>query len=373
MLQSERIAEKAKALGFDAVGFTAPKLPARAVARFQEFIANNEHGDMHWMAERMHLRADPAEIWPEAKSIIMLGHNYGPEENPLEKLGLRDTGLISAYAQHRDYHDVMKKRMRELAAWMTKEFACDVKLFVDTAPVMEKPLAEAAGLGWQGKHTCVVSREFGSWLFLGGIFTTLDLLPSPNMSSSGLTPGSIGYDEKMIPRVRFEDDGDKTNHCGTCTQCIDICPTQAIVAEGKLDATRCIAYLTIEHKGHIPLEYRKAIGNRVYGCDDCLSICPWNKFAKTSSEAAYHAREELKAPKLSMLLELDDAAFRQFFSGSPVKRTGRNRFIRNVLIAAGNSEDKSLLPAARKLQADENDLVREAAAWAVAELEKLPI
>jgi epoxyqueuosine reductase len=331
---------RAKALGFDAFGVCAPEIPARARARLEEFIAQGEHGDMQWMADKAHLRADPKAVWPQVRSVIMLGHNYGPDENPMDGLARKDRGLISAYARHRDYHDVMKKRMRELAGWIAAECGGEVKIFVDTAPVMEKPLAEAAGLGWQGKHTCVVSREFGSWLFLGEIFTTLDLpLDTP-----------------------------EPEHCGNCTRCLDVCPTQAFSACGKLDARKCLAYLTIEHKGQIPVEFRKAMGNRIYGCDDCLAVCPWNKFAQASREAAYHAREDLKAPPLRDLARLDDAAFRAFFSGSPVKRLGRERFVRNVLVAIGNSGDATLMEVVEPLLDDASPLVAEMAQWARGEL-----
>ncbi len=348
------ITEKARSLGFDAVGFTAPELGERARARMMEFVENGEHGDMGWMADKAHLRADPKALWPEARTLVMLGHNYGPAENPLPKLSNKGIGLISAYAQHRDYHDVMKKRMRELAGWMCREFNCDAKIFVDTAPIMEKPLAEKAGLGWIGKHTCLVSREYGSWLFLGEIFTDLVILSD--------SEGSTKVDSSPAAQ------NDSVGNCGTCTRCLDICPTSAFTSCGKLDARKCIAYLTIEHKGQIPEEFRKAMGNRVYGCDDCLAVCPWNKFAQESQEAAYHAREDLKEPPLASLLVLDDAQFRAKFSGSPVKRLGRDRFVRNVLVAAGNSEDTSLLPLIAPLTSDANPLVAEMAAWALGQL-----
>jgi epoxyqueuosine reductase len=263
----------------------------------------------------------------------------------MEKLRHKDKGVISAYALNIDYHDVIKKKLKQLARWIAESHGCEVKLFVDTAPVMEKPLAQAAGMGWQGKHTCLVSREFGSWLFLGNIFTTLPLQP----------------------------DTAETNHCGSCSKCLDICPTQAFDGCGKLDARKCIAYLTIEHKGQIPLEYRKAIGNRIYGCDDCLAVCPWNKFAQASKETAYHPRAALAAPLLAELAQLDDAAFRALFSKSPVKRLGRDRFLRNVLVAIGNSEDVSLLPVAQQLRQDASPLVADMANWALGELQKAPI
>ena len=307
----------------------------------QGFIANGNHGDMAWLADKADKRADPKTLWPDVQSIIMVGHNYGPGFDPMEKLQHKDKGVISSYALHKDYHAVMKKRLKELARWIAKTYACEVKVFVDTAPVMEKALAAQAGLGWQGKHTCLVSREFGSWLFLGSVFTTLKLEP----------------------------DAPEAFHCGSCTRCLDICPTQAFTASGQLDARRCISYLTIEHKGQIPLEFRKAIGNRIYGCDDCLAVCPWNKFAQTSQELAYHPRKELESPLLRDLLKLDDAAFRQLFAQSPVKRIGRDRFVRNVLIASGNSGDHSLIADIAALIHDISPLVAEMSAWALHELQ----
>ena len=269
---------------------------------------------MDWLADRPERRADPRGLWPDVRSVIMLGVNYGPDQNPLKILEARSRGAISVYAQGDDYHDLIKKRLKALARWLVAAEACEVKVFVDTAAVMEKPLAQAAGLGWQGKHTNLVSREFGSWLFLGAIFTTLDL---PH------------------------DDAD-TDHCGSCRACLDICPTSAFPAPYQLDARRCISYLTIEHKGPIPREFRKAIGNRIYGCDDCLAVCPWNKFAQAGRETKLAARDELRAPPLAELARLDDAAFRAMFTKSPVKRIGRDRFVRNVLIAIGNSGDAEL-------------------------------
>ncbi|MFW0777268.1 MAG: tRNA epoxyqueuosine(34) reductase QueG [Rickettsiales bacterium] len=337
-----RISSQAIELGFDSVRVTSPHLANSARTELEAFIAAGHHGDMEWMAEeeRLSRRADPKTLWPEAKSIIVLGHNYGPETNPMDKLALRNQGNISAYALNQDYHDVIKKKLKKLARWMVEEFDCEVKVFVDTAPVMEKVLAAQAGLGWQGKHTCLVSREFGNWLFLGSIFTTLEL-PT---------------------------DTPETDHCGTCTQCLDICPTDAFTAERQLDARRCISYLTIEHQGQIPLEFRKAIGNRIYGCDDCLAICPWNKFAQTAQEEAYHPREALTAPLLSELSQLDDTTFREMFRKSPVKRIGRDRFVRNVLIAIGNSDNPDLLPTITPLSDDASPLVAEMARWAIEEL-----
>jgi epoxyqueuosine reductase len=340
--RKDEIRAYALSLGFSTVGFTVPILAPVAQSDLQEFLAGGNHGDMQWMETNADRRGDPKTLWPEAHSVIVVGHNYAPDSNPMEKIAHKTTGNISCYAQNQDYHDVIKKKLRVLTHWLTENFPCKIKLFVDTAPVMEKPMAEAAGLGWQGKHTCLVSREFGSWLFIGSIFTTLALEP----------------------------DEPESDHCGSCTKCLDICPTQAFTAARQLDARRCIAYLTNEHKGQIPLEFRKAIGNRIYGCDDCLSVCPWNKFAQTTSESAYHAREELKAPLLRELAALDDTAFRAFFSKSPVKRIGRNRFLRNVLVAIGNSEDPSLIDTLTPLLNDESPLVSEMAEWARDELQK---
>jgi epoxyqueuosine reductase len=295
---------------------------------------------MDWLASNPERRTDPRVLWPRVRSVIMLGVNYGPDENPLEILGKRTLGAISAYAQGDDYHDLIKKRLKALARWLVAASGSEVKVFVDTAAVMEKPLAQAAGLGWQGKHTNLVSREFGSWLFLGAIFTATDL-------------------------SRDEADSD---HCGSCTACQDICPTAAFPAPYKLDARRCISYLTIESKGPIPHEFRKAIGNRIYGCDDCLAVCPWNKFAQEGREAKLAARAELRAPPLAELARLDDAAFRALFAKSPVKRIGRDRFIRNVLIAIGNSGEAALADEAERLLDDKNALVRGAAVWALSQL-----
>ena len=292
------------------------------------------------MLEKASRRMSPLEIWPEARSVIVLAQNYAPAYDPMDKLAYRNNGNVSCYAQGADYHDVIKKNLKRLARAIVAQFACEVKVFVDTAPVMEKPLAEQAGLGWQGKHTCVVSRDFGSWLFLGEIFTTLPLAP----------------------------DAPETDHCGSCTSCLDICPTQAFTAERELDARKCISYLTIEHKGHIDRQFRKDMGNRIYGCDDCLAVCPWNKFAKTARETAYHPRAALESPLLSQLATLDDAAFRVFFSGSPVKRIGRDRFVRNVLIAIGNSRDAGHVPQLERLLIDASPLVRAMAVWALSQL-----
>jgi epoxyqueuosine reductase len=332
----------ARAHGFDAVGFASADVGQQLRADLQQFIAEGRHGEMEWLARNPEVRADPKTLWPEAKSVIVVGMNYAPDHNPLDALAHKKKGVISVYAQNRDYHDVLKGRLKQLAGQMVAKFGGEVKVFVDTAPVMEKPLAALSGIGWVGKHTCIVSREFGSWLFLGVIFTTLD-----------------------IPADTPEPD-----HCGSCRACLDICPTQAFTSARQIDARRCISYLTIEHKGHIPEEFRAAMGNRIYGCDDCLAVCPWNKFAQTAQTAAFHARDDLRSPSLGFLLTLEDADFRTFFSGSPIKRIGRDRFIRNVLIAAGNSEDTSLLPQVRGLMVDPAEIVQEAACWAKARLEK---
>jgi epoxyqueuosine reductase len=334
------LADQARALGFDSIGITDPDAIADAGRHFRNFLADGAHGDMDWLADRPERRADPRVLWPGVRSVIMLGVNYGPDENPLAILEQRTRGAISVYAQGDDYHDVIKKRLKALARWLVAASGGEVKVFVDTAAVMEKPLAQASGLGWQGKHTNLVSREFGSWLFLGAIFTTSEL-----------------------PR-----DDAETDHCGSCQACLDICPTAAFPAPYKLDARRCISYLTIESKGPIPREFRKAIGNRIYGCDDCLAVCPWNKFAQAGREAKLVARDELRAPGLADLARLDDAAFRALFTKSPVKRIGRDRFIRNVLIAIGNSNERALAVEAERLLDDQSPLVRGAAVWALAQL-----
>ena len=298
---------------------------------------------MAWMAETSERRASPRALWPQVKTIVMLGVNYGPAEDPLAALKARDRGAISVYARSRDYHDVLKGRLKQLAGFIAARASpnpCEVKVFVDTAPVMEKPLAEAAGLGWQGKHTNLVSRDFGSWLFLGAIFTDLELVP----------------------------DAPEHDHCGSCRACLDICPTEAFPAPYRLDARRCIAYLTIEHKGPIPREFRAKIGNRIYGCDDCLAVCPWNKFAQATREAKLSARADLANPSLSELVRLSDADFRALFSGSPIKRLGHQRFLRNVLIAIGNSADPGLAPLALEQLSSPSALVRGAAVWALARL-----
>ncbi len=331
-----RIRDHAIGLGFDAVGFAPARLGPEARARLAAFLAAGHHGEMGWLAERAEQRADPAALWPEAGTVIALGLSYAPEGDPLAALSRPECGNISVYARHRDYHDVIRGKLKHLAQFVVSRFGGDVKVFVDTAPVMEKPLAERAGLGWQGKHTNLVSRGHGSWLFLGEIFTTLVLEPA-------------------VPPA---------GQCGSCTRCLEACPTDAFPAPYRLDATRCISYLTIEHPGPIPHALRPAIGNRIYGCDDCLAVCPWNKFARAGREAKLTARPELDAPALAELAALDDAAFRVRFAGSPVKRTGRDRFVRNVAVAIGNSADRSLLPVAAGLTGDADAVVREAARWA---------
>lgn len=331
---------EARRAGFDAVAVTTPDAIPLAPARLAEFVADGFHGSMAWIAETLQRRSEPSTLWPEVRSIIVLAMNYGPAHDPRALQARRDRGAISVYAQNRDYHEVMKGRLKEIAGKIVARAGGDVKVFVDTAPVMEKPLAEAAGLGWQGKHTNLVSREHGSWLFLGTIFTTAELTP----------------------------DATEVDYCGSCRACLDACPTDAFPAPYRLDARRCISYLTIENKGPIPQEFREKIGNRIYGCDDCLAACPWNKFARAASEAKLAARDELREPPLGELLQLDDTAFRSFFSGSPIKRIGRDRFVRNVLVAAGNSGDTLLADPVRALLGDASPLVRGAAIWALARL-----
>jgi epoxyqueuosine reductase len=336
----DAIRESALREGFDAVGFAPADAGAHAGEGLRAFLAAGHHGDMGWLAARADERAHPQSLWPQAKSAVVLGLSYAPADDPLVALTRKDRAAISVYAQNADYHDIIKKRLKVIAREMVAAHGGDAKVFVDTAPLMEKPLAEAAGLGWQGKHTNLVSREHGSWLFLGVILTTLDLGPA----------------------------SPEADHCGTCSRCLDVCPTNAFPAPYRLDARRCISYLTIEHKGPIPRELRVGLGNRIYGCDDCLAVCPWNKFAATAREAAFHPRIELKAPLLAHLAALDDASFREVFKASPVKRIGRDRFVRNVLIAIGNAADRSLMREATKLLADPSPLVRGAAVWALSRL-----
>jgi epoxyqueuosine reductase len=341
MTIEQEIREKALELGFVACGFARADAAAEAGAGLMEWLAEGRHGEMRWMEERKEQRASPQGLWPEANSVIALAMSYAPETDPRALEGEPGVGRISVYAQGRDYHDTVKKALKTLARWLVDRSPGALKVFVDTAPVMEKPLAAAAGIGWQGKHTNLLSRTHGNWLFLGIIYTTLELEPD--------APGS--------------------EHCGSCTACIAACPTAAITAPGRIDARRCISYLTIELAGPVPHEFRASIGNRIYGCDDCLAACPWNSFAEAAqANAAFLAREELKAPRLAELLTLDDAAFRSKFSGSPIKRIGRNRFVRNCLIAAGNSGDRSLLDQAKRLSSDPDPVVAEAARWAVERL-----
>ncbi len=342
----DALREEAARLGFAACGFaSAAQDPLRA-ERFEQWLGEGRHGSMEWMEARKEQRASPQGLWPEAGSVIALGMSYAPQTDPLALAGQPDRARISIYAQGRDYHDVVKKALKALARWLVAEApGSELKVFVDTAPVMEKPLGEAAGIGWQGKHTNLVSREHGSWLFLGAIYTTLEFAP----------------------------DAPHTDACGSCRACQDACPTDAFPAPYILDARRCISYLTIEHKGPIPEEFRAALGNRIYGCDDCLAVCPWNKFAEAAhAHAKFLPRAELAAPRLADFLGLDDAAFRALFSGSPIKRIGRDRFVRNCLYAAGNSGDGTLVKVVTGLRADPDPAVAEAAEWAVAQLRAAP-
>jgi epoxyqueuosine reductase len=336
-----RIADRARALGFDAIRFSKAELAPTIAAGLDVWLEAGRHGEMGWMARDRARRGHPNGLWSEARSVIVLGTNYGPADDPLKALEHIDRGAISIYAAGEDYHDIVKRRLKELGRWLAAETGTDLKVFVDTAPVMEKPLAQAAGMGWQGKHTNLVSRDFGSWLFLAEIFTTLDLPP----------------------------DAAETDHCGSCRACQDICPTAAFPAPYQLDARRCISYLTIEHKGPIPIEFRAAMGNRIYGCDDCLAVCPWNKFASQTAEIAFHPREALTLPLLADLALLDDGAFRAMFAGSPIKRIGRDRFVRNVLIAIGNSAAPALAEPAARLLDDASPLVRGIAVWALSRLD----
>jgi len=332
--------DKAREEGFANIGICAPDSIPAAAKRLKNYVDNGYHGQMGWLAERQNWRGNPAALWPEARSIIMLADNYGPMDDPLRLLSMQDRGNISVYARNRDYHDPVKKRIKRIGRWLLEQGGGEIKVFVDTAPVMEKPLGQAAGLGWQGKHTNLVSRSLGNWFFLAAIFTTLDL-----------------------PKDEPEQD-----HCGQCHKCLDVCPTNAFVAPYKLDARRCISYLTIEHKGPVDPALRSMLGNRIYGCDDCLAVCPWNKFAKIAKDANYWARIELQCPKLEHLVALDDVSFRQVFRGSPVKRIGRDRFVRNVLYAIGNSKDAEMIPSVRPLINDSDPVVRDAAEWAMSQL-----
>ncbi len=331
----------ARALGFDAAGLARADEAWEAGARLAEFVAEGRHGEMRWMEDTLARRRAPTAMWPNARSALVVAMNYGPDHDPLDTLAARESGNISVYARGRDYHDLIKSRLKQLAGEVARLTGADVKVFVDTAPLMEKPLAQRAGLGWQGKHTNLVSRDLGSWFFLGTVLTSADLAP----------------------------DAPEPDHCGTCRACLDICPTAAFPAPYQLDARRCISYLTIEHAGPIPREFRAAMGNRIYGCDDCLAACPWNKFASSASEAALFARAELKTPGLDELAALDDAAFREIFSGSPIKRSGRDRFVRNVCVAIGNSGQPTLTGHLLPLLKDASPLVRGAAIWALARLD----
>lgn len=334
------VAERAREFGFDAVAFAAADGDARSVRDLRAYLEAGCHGDMAWMAETEARRATPQGLWPEARSVIVLGSNYGPPDDPLAGHARNDRGTVSVYARNKDYHDTVKKRLKRLARWLVEAYGCEVKVFVDTAPVMEKPLAARAGLGWQGKHTNLVSRRYGSWLFLSEIYTTLVLPP----------------------------DQPHADRCGACRSCLDACPTGALTGPYRIEPRRCISYLTIEHKGHVPAELRRRMGNRIYGCDDCLAVCPWNKFAVPTRDEDYLPRAELLAPRLADLADLDDPGFRQVFAGSPIKRVGRDRFVRNVLIALGNSGDRTLAGVAERRLADDSPLVRAMAVWALRRL-----
>ncbi|MEM9012345.1 MAG: tRNA epoxyqueuosine(34) reductase QueG [Pseudomonadota bacterium] len=341
---ADRVKAEAKAIGFAAAGICRPDAIPGAADALARFVGEGRHGDMTWMMERMAWRGDPTALWPAARSVIMLADAYTPDADPTAPLALKDRGTISVYARGRDYHDIVKKRLKRLGRWLLAEVepGAEIKVFVDTAPVMEKPLAQAAGLGWQGKHTNLLSRAYGNWVFLGAIFTTVELPP----------------------------DTAEREHCGSCTRCLDVCPTDAFPAPFQLDARRCISYLTIEHKGPVAPDLRPLLGNRIYGCDDCLAACPWNKFAETGREARYGARTDLEAPPLAELAALDDASFRTLFAGTPIKRIGVNRFLRNVLYAIGNSGDPGLRPAAEAQREHPDPVVRDAAAWALAALDE---
>ncbi len=339
------LARQAAALGFAAFGVTRADAAPAAGERLRAWLAQGAHGDMIWMADTADRRASPTGLWPEVRSVISLGMSYAPAGDPRGLAAHRDRGRISVYAQGADYHDVVKKALKALGRWLVEQAGEPIKVFVDTAPVMEKPLAQAAGIGWQGKHTNLVSRTDGSWLFLGAIYTTLDLAPAAA----------------------------HTTRCGSCRACLDACPTDAFPAPYQLDARRCISYLTIEHKGPIPEEFRAAIGNRIYGCDDCLAACPWNRFADAArANRAFLPRAELAAPALDDLLALDDASFRQVFAGSPIKRIGRNRMVRNAAIAAGNSGRAAFIPVLARLAEDEDEVVADAARWALGRLSAPP-
>ena len=338
-LKAQLIAQAAEA-GFAMARICTPNSVPEVPGRLQDFLNAGRHGQMAWLEDRAHWRGDPAALWPEAKSVIMLAEPYTPDHDPLDDLENTDCGVVSVYARNKDYHDIVKKRLKRVARWLVAQADCDVKVFVDTAPVPEKALGQAAGLGWQGKHTNLVSRDLGNWFFLGAIFTTATLAP----------------------------DAPETDHCGSCRKCLDICPTNAFPAPYELDARLCISYLTIEHKGPVDEALRPRLGNRIYGCDDCLAVCPWNKFAEAARDQRYAAREDLNAPPLADLAVLDDAGFRAKFSGSAIKRIGRDRFVRNVLYAIGNSADPALSTIAAGLVDDPDPTVRDAAIWAIGQL-----
>ena len=337
-MDQDTLRTAALSMGFSALGICAPDAIPHAALHLRAFLDAHYHGQMQWMADREAWRANPAALWPQARSVIMLAEVYTPQANPLERLAHTSHGVISTYAQGKDYHDLVKRRLKRLGRWMLEQEPCEIRVFVDTAPVMEKPLAQAAGLGWQGKHTNLLSRSLGNWFFLGAIFTTLDL-----------------------PKDRPE-----TSHCGTCTACLDICPTKAFPAPYQLDATRCISYLTIEHKGPVDPALRPLMGNHIYGCDDCLAACPWNKFAAAASELGYQPKAAM--PELADLASLTDTQFRERFAGSPIKRIGRDRMVRNVLYAIGNSADPALAPTAQRLTADPDPTIQDAARWALTRL-----
>lgn len=337
------VRERALAEGFEVVGFADPDIGHQHGEKLTEFLENRFHGDMTWLETHAQRRRTPKDLWPDVETVIVLGSNYGPDHLPhqrLDDLKRNCKGNISVYARNRDYHDVLKKRLKRIGRWMCDTFHCDVKVFVDTAPVLEKPIAQRAGIGWQGKHTNLVSKEFGSWLFLAEIYTTL----------------------------RLEPDKPEPDHCGSCQKCLDICPTNAFTGPYQLDARKCISYLTIEHKGHIDAQFRQAMGTRIYGCDDCLSVCPWNKFAQHTNELEFLARDGLDGPALAEILQLNDAEFRQLFRKSPVKRTGRERFIRNSLIAAGNTGEPALAESIIPLLRDDSPLIRAMSVWALLQL-----
>ena len=337
-LVKERLIARALEEGFAKVGVCRPDAVPETAGRLRAFLADGRHGQMGWMAEREAWRGSAVALWPEARSVVMLAEAYTPEADPMAGLLQPDRGVVSVYAQGKDYHDLVKRRLKRLGRWLVDASGCEIKVFVDTAPVMEKPLAQAAGLGWQGKHTNLLGRDLGNWVFLGAIFTTLELEP----------------------------DAPEVSHCGSCTACLDVCPTAAFPAPYQLDARRCISYLTIEHRGPVDVELRGLMGNRIYGCDDCLAVCPWNKFAVAAREIGYQPRVGL--PELAELAALDDAGFRARFAGSPIKRIGRDRFVRNVMYAVGNSGLAALIPVARALLGDADPAVAEAAGWAVGRL-----